>query len=57
MADRGKLTAQKGMVLFNGRTWGVEVYPGCQDDAEKWEQVQQDSMDKPLLEPVPALEL
>ena len=34
-----KLTAAEGMTLTNGETYGKEVYLGCNDSAENWQEI------------------
>lgn len=36
---RIKLTADAGMVLTNGETYGKEVYLGTGDSAENWREI------------------
>lgn len=34
-----KLTASKGMTLTNGEAFGKEVYLGCNDKPENWQEI------------------
>ncbi len=34
-----KLTASDGMTLTNGETYGKEVYLGCNDSPDNWQEI------------------
>ena len=36
---RIKLIASDGMTLTNGETYGKEVYLGCNDSADNWQEI------------------
>lgn len=41
-----KLTAAEGMTLTNGETYGKEVYLGCNDSAENWQEIPESDVPK-----------
>lgn len=34
-----KLTASEGMTLTNGEAFGKEIYLGCNDSADNWQEI------------------
>lgn len=42
-----KLTAAEGMTLTNGETYGKEVYLGCNDSAENWQEILESDVPQP----------
>ena len=34
-----KLTAAEGMTLTNGEAFGKEIYLGCNDSADNWQEI------------------
>ena len=43
---RIKLTAAEGMTLTNGETYGKEVYLGCNDSPDNWQEIPESEVPK-----------
>lgn len=41
-----KLTASEGMTLTNGEAFGKEVYLGCNDKPENWQEITNEEAEK-----------